>query len=314
MAGKPKNLLVYYGYLNSFNSAVNGWDNEKVAQDMAKYDTFIFGDGVQDPSHPDYANTTTIIARLKTLKPDAIIYGYVTANQTLATFQTKTDQWNTLAVNGIFLDEAGYDYGVTRDSLNACILHVRSKNSANICFANSWNMDHVVGVTNDVSYPNSTYNPSLHPSLLDSRDYYMLESFAVNTSAYSGNGGYATQSDVLARGNKAISLSAQYGVQLAALNVIDNGSASGQSLFNFCYNAAILYGIDLSGSSDISYAAGTAAVKFWARPGKKHIGRTSAISVVQNPLDTDVLLRYGEHAKVSLDFSTGAQMSAIETW
>lgn len=314
MSGKPQYLLVYYGYLNSFNSAVNGWDNEKVAQDMAKYDVLVFGDGVQAPAHPDYANSTIIINRVKVLNPDARIFGYVSAPQTLPNFQSKVDQWDTLQVHGIFIDEAGYDYGVTRDQLNSEILHIRSKTYAKLSYANAWNMDHILGTANDVSFPNTTYNPDLHPSLLDNRDYYMLESFAVNTTAYSGTGGYAPQADVLARGNKAVSLSSQYGIQLSALNVIDNASSSGQNLFNFCYNAAVLFGVDINGSSDTNYAAGSAAVKFWGRPGKKHIGRTDTISVVQNPLDTDVLMRYGEHAKVSVDFSTGAQTSAIETW
>jgi hypothetical protein len=314
MAAKPKVMLVYYGYLNSFNSAVNGWVNEAVALDMAKYDVLVFGDGTEVPTHPDYANTQIIIARLKVLKPDILIYGYVSANQALNTFQTKVDQWDTLAVHGIFLDESGYDYGVSRDALNACILHVRSKSNAKLCFANAWNMDHVIGTVNDVSFPNTTFNPSLHPSLLDSRDYYMLESFVVNTDAYGSNNNYATQSDFLVRGNKAISLSGQSGVKLAALNIINNANASGQNLFNFCYNAAVMFGIDLSGSSDSSYASGSAAVKFWNRPNKKHIGKTSVISVTQKLSDTDVCLRYGDHARVLLDFSTGAQTSSIEIW
>ena len=51
---RPNDLLVYDGWLNSFNSAVNGWDNEKVAQDMARYDIIVLGDGLQSPSHGDW--------------------------------------------------------------------------------------------------------------------------------------------------------------------------------------------------------------------------------------------------------------------
>jgi hypothetical protein len=314
MKPNPKDLLVYYGYLNSFNSAVNGWNNELVAQDLAHYSVCVFGDGVANPSHPDYANTVIIIARLKALKPDIQIYGYVAAAQTIASFQTKVNEWDGLSVDGIFIDEAGYDYGVTRDGLNSCIQLIRSKTYAKLCFVNSWNMDHVLGTTNDVSYPNSTYNPELHASLLDSRDTYMLESFVVNTDAYSGNNGYATQSDFLVRGNKAVSLSNQFGVSLAALNVINNANASGQQYFNFCYNAAVMYGLELSGTSDQAYAASSAAVKFWDRPKKRHIGRTNSIAVLQSISDSDICIRYGEHARVVLDWSAGAQTSIIENW
>mgnify|MGYP001228375831 CR=1 FL=1 len=44
---RPQNILFYYGYPNSFNSLINGWVNEKVAQDMANYDIVVLGDGVE---------------------------------------------------------------------------------------------------------------------------------------------------------------------------------------------------------------------------------------------------------------------------
>lgn len=311
---KPDSILFYYGYLNSFNSAVNGWDNEKVALDMAKYNICIFGDGVQNPSHPDYSNTQIILARLKVIKPEILIYGYVAAAQTIGDFQTKTDQWDTLQIDGIFMDEAGYDFGVDRDTLNSEIIHVRSKTYANKCFVNSWNMDHIIGLADDVSYPNSTYNPSLHDSLLDSRDIYLLESFSVNTTAYSGNNGYATQSDVLTRGNKAVTHSETYGIQIATLGVIDDGSSDGQDLFNFAYYSCLMFGFEYEGTSSTNYGASTAAVNFWDRPRIKQIGRTDEIAVIQTTTDTDLLLRYGPRARCALDFSTGAQTSYAENW
>lgn len=310
----PDCLLFYYGYLNSFNSAVNGWDNEKVALDMSKYNVCIFGDGVQNPSHPDYSNTQTILARLKVIKPDIVIYGYVTANQNLTDFYTKSNQWDDLHVDGIFIDEAGYDYGVSRDTLNSEIIHIRSKAYANKSFVNAWNMDHIIGIANDPSYPNSTYNPNLHASLLDSRDIYLLESFSVNTTAYSGNNGYASQSDVLAKGNKAVSLSKTYGIKIATLGVIADNSGTGQILFNFAYHSALLFGADYEGTSSDNYGASTAAVKFWDRPKIKHIGRTEDISVIQTTTDTDLLIRFGPRAKCIVDFSSGAQTSYIQNW
>jgi len=313
-SARPDTLLFYYGYLNSFNSAINGWNNEKVAIDMAKYDICIFGDGVQNPSHPDYANSQVIIARLKEIKPAIKIFGYVSSNQTLENFYTKSDQWDDLEIDGIFFDEAGYDYGVSRDALNSQIIHVRSKAHSKICFVNSWVMDHIIGIENDINFPNSTFNPNLHESLLDSRDIYLLESFAVNTDAYSGNNGYATQSDVSIRGNKAVTHSKNFGIKIATLGVINDDSSSGQQLYDFAYHSCLLFGFEYEGTSSVSYGASTAAVKYWKRPGIKHIGRTSTIKVVQNAVDTDILERYGVHSKCALDFSTGAQISYIQTW
>lgn len=310
----PESLLFYYGYINSFNSATNGWDNEKVALDIAKYNVCIFGDGIQNPSHPDYANTQIILARLKALKPDIQIYGYVSSNQVIGDFQTKVDQWDTLQVDGIFIDEAGYDFGVSRDTFNSQIVHVRSKTYANKCFVNAWNMDHVIGTTNDASYPNSTYNPNLHASLLDSRDIYLLESFSINTTAYSGNGGFATQSDVLVRGSKALTHSNTYGLKIATLGVIADDTSNGQQLFDFAYNSCLLFSFDYEGTSSVSYGASTAAVNFWKRPRIRHLGRVSEVVVEQTTSDSDLLLRYGPRSKCVLDFSSGAQNSYTQTW
>jgi hypothetical protein len=123
----PKDILIYYGYLNSFNSGVNAWVNEAVAQDFSKYRIIVFGDEVEVPTHPDYANTQIIIPRIKALNPSCLIFGYIAANQVLANFKTKTDQWNTLQIHGIMMDMSGYDFGVTRAQFNVMLDYIHGK-------------------------------------------------------------------------------------------------------------------------------------------------------------------------------------------
>jgi hypothetical protein len=307
-------LLVYYGYLNSYNSAIYGWDNEKVAQHMARYNILVFGDGIEASSHPDYANSQIIIPRIKVLNPAALIFGYVAAAQLQANFQTKVDQWDTLAVHGIFMDESGYDYGVNRATFNTFVDYVHGKISAKICFVNAWNMDHIIGTVNDTSYPNTTYNPGLVASRLQSGDWYLLESFTVNTTAYSGNNNYATALDWKNRGDKAITHRSTYGLKLASLNVIDNANGSAQPLFNFCWNAALAYNLEAVGSSDTNYAANSSAVTFWNRPRINLAVLSSAPAVIQDGLDSNRYLRYGRNGRAIIDFTTSAQTSIIEKW
>ena len=158
-----ENLLIYYGWLNSFNSAANGWDNEKVAQELSRYDVLAFGDGLADSGHGDYANTKVIIPRIKALNPSAKIFGYVTTNQALTAFKDKTDDWMDNSdfgsdVDGVFMDESGYDFGKTRSEFNDRVDYVHGKHSSTgLCFANAWKPDHVLGTVNDPSYPNSTF-------------------------------------------------------------------------------------------------------------------------------------------------------------
>lgn len=318
---KPEDVLFYYGYPNSFNSATHGWNNEKVAQEMAQYGIIIFGDGVQDSSHPDYANTQVIVPRVKELNPRAKLFGYVTANQTQTQFENKADDWSTLSVRGIFIDEAGYDFGNDRDSFNDKVDYVHSLGAANLCFANAWNTDHILGTANDVSYPNSTWNPSEKESKLNQDDYILLESFAVNTAAYSGSDGYAPKADWLARGQKIVGLRADYGVKFVSVGIIANGDPDGQDLFDFHFTASVMWSLEGQGTSDTNYGASTAQVTKWTRPDMTGLG---TIGIV-NPdvlVDADTVdpnapnryWRYIQFGRMKVDFTTSAQTSTIEKY
>ena len=308
---RPKDMLFYYGWLNSFNSLVNGWSNERVAQDMAKYDILIFGDGVQDPGHGDYANTSVIIPRVKALRPTALVFGYVSANQTLANFQTKVDQWDTLGVDGIFMDESGYDWGIDRIEFNDRVDYVHSKTYAHIAYANAWNTDHLLGTAEDVSYPNSTYNPGLIASNLASTDWVLLESFPINTTSYAGNAGYEAKADWAARGVKTVSLRATYGVNFAAVGVINNGNADSVKLFMFGYMSSMMFSLEAFGTSDTNYGSSSATVNFLGRPNTSDWGSIWNInpSVQVDGNDSDVYFRNFENVKIWLDFSAGEQLA-----
>lgn len=309
---RPQDLLIYYGWLNSFNSATNSWTNEKVAQDMSKYGLIVIGNGLQDPSHGDYSNTQIIIPRIKALNPSCLIFGYVSVNQSLTNFQTKVDQWNTLQVHGIFMDEAGYDYGKTRSEFNDRVDYVHAKTHSNVAFANSWNTDHILGTANDASYPNTTYNSSLTASKLNSNDWILLESLAINTTAYSGTGGYESKTDWAVRCSKAIALRSTYGVNFASCGIINNDNANGLKLFEFLFTSSLMFSLDANGSSDTNYAASSAAVTYWQRPFINlfnYYSLSPTVSVDVN--DADVYIRYTDFAKFLLDFSSSAQLSGI---
>jgi len=312
---QPKDLLIYYGWLNSFNSATNGWNNELVAQEMAKYQIVVMGDGIENPTHGDYANSQIIIARIKVLNPSTLIFGYVAAAQTLVNFETKVDQWDNLAVHGIFIDEAGYDYGKTRAEFNEMVDYVHSKTNSKICFANSWNTDHILGIANDVSFPNSTFNNPIVESKLNNTDWILLESFPINTTAYSGNNGYESKGDWIIRGNKAVALRYTYGVNFAACGIINDGNASEVNLFKFGFISSLMFSLESFGTSDVGYGAGSAKTKLITRPDVSNIGIVWYIypSVVNDTADTDKYYRYLESARLELDFSTGAQTSLIRT-
>lgn len=309
----PMDLLIYYGWLNSFNSSTNAWTNEKVAQDFAKYNYMVLGDGVQLPTHGDYSNTQIIIPRVKALNPRTQIFGYVTANQDLTTFQTKVDGWDNLNIDGIFIDEAGYDYGVTRDELNARVDYIHNKPYAKLCFVNAWNLDHVLGTDNDPNYPNSVYNTTSGTSNITSNDWCLLESFPINTSSYTSTAGYESKTDWAARGTKANLKRYNYGINIAAVGVVNNDNSKGQELFNFGFVSAMMWNLDAFGTSDAYYGANSAAVTYWNRPKTEGLGREWSVSpsVQADSTDTDMFLRYLDFGKLVLDFSPAAETCCI---
>lgn len=309
---RPKNLLIYYGWLNAFNSAQNGWDNEKVAKDLAKYNLIVLGDGVQDPSHGDFANTQIIIPRVKELNADALIFGYVTTNQDLSAFTAKAAQWNDLAVHGIFMDEAGYDYGKTRDEFNERVNLIHGQSDANLCFANAWNIDHVLGTEEDASYPNATYNPSLTDSALDEQDWYLLESYPINTDSYPG--GYEPQADWKVRGEKAVERRNQFFINLAGSGIINDDNANGQAMFEFGFTSACMFALEAFGTSDSFYGAGSAKTEFWSRPPTLGIGVIPKYEIAIADDAGDVYWRFVEFGKFMLDFTSGAESSSITKW
>ena len=308
---KPKNMLTYYGWLSCLNSSVNGWDNEKVAQDMARYNLIVLGDGLANSGHEDYANSVEIISRVMELNPSVLIFGYVSVNQSLANFEAKVDDWESLNVHGILMDEAGYDFGTvytnSRTAFNAKVDYVHSQEHANLCFVNAWNMDNIIGIEEDASYPNSTWNPSEVASNLNSYDWYLLESFPINTEAYTASNpdGYEPKAQWYSRGEKAKNHKQSFGINLAAAGTINDGNSDEQKLFDFLYTSACMFALDAVGSSDAEYGSGSAKTAFLDRPDVSNMGDILDVEPFVNvdENDSDVYMRYTDYGNFKLDFS-----------
>lgn len=293
-----KNLLIYYGWLNSFNSASNGWVNEKVAQELAKYDLLVFGQGLEDPSHGDYSNTQTILCRIKALNPHAMIFGYVTANQTFANFKVKAGRWDDLGVHGIFFDEAGYDYGTVatngRTAFNQKVDYVHSLPDASFCFINAWKSEHIVGSNGDASYPDSTWNPDGVKSNLLYDDWYLYESFAITSAeAYESASQWASRvTDIPLR--------------KAACSVIADGKTDGLARFKFIWVSALMNNLEAVGSSDTNYGASSAKSQMWARPTPKL--PDEKVSIANNG---SIYYGYVPGGRYKLDFTSGSESAGI---
>ena len=185
-----KRLLVYYGYPIAYKDI---WDVDSVVNEISNnYDIYVVGGGYQVPSHEAYATTVQIISALRAR--GVLVYGYVpigqnTSGLTVPQMQTSVDQWVTIGVDGIFLDEFGFDYANTRSRQISIVDYVHGKGLP-YC-ANAWvyedvafdSLSQLTFPTNDWRYTNfQTYNPSDLSLSRNPGDSYLIENFLFDNS------------------------------------------------------------------------------------------------------------------------------------
>lgn len=140
---KMKNLGIYYGWVTGIDNVHNIDYNNRVdlaATEIAKYDRFILGAGLEDSSHPDYANTVTVITKVREKNLNTQLYGYVCvgtcsgANPNITSIRNSIDKWDAMNVDGIFFDEAGFDYAQAGDTADS---DTRARLASAVSYAHS---------------------------------------------------------------------------------------------------------------------------------------------------------------------------------
>ncbi|HEX3568555.1 MAG TPA: hypothetical protein VHT70_02665 [Candidatus Saccharimonadales bacterium] len=261
----PK-LLFYYGTPQGVN---NLWDDNKAAQVFAQYNYVVFGNGLENPGNTYNSSTTSIIAKMRALNSQVVVFGYIdlgvtSSNLSIATMQTMTDQWQTTGADGIMLDEAGYDFHVPRSRLNTMVSYIHGKGMS--AFVNAFTPDDVMGSAVD-----ATYNPSGTPTAMDNRDSYLLESWLINTSAYSSAAGYTSFFNTRPRADSALSYRSSLGVKVMAVGLVDYSAYSDEDntkFFKMNEATALAFSLDgygLGASPDYSASGSNAnVVKFFS--------------------------------------------------
>ncbi len=174
---KPKSLLIYYG----FPSLINGAKNIGEAVDAFElYEYIVLGDGLSQESHSDHLNTLQIISDTK--MQNTKVFGYIDAGMStqklsMSEIHTRVTNWKTMGVAGIFLDDFGFDFKVSRDRQNKIIDYIH-ENELQVV-VNAWNSDDVFSITNV-----NNLNPENQSSHLNENDFFLLESYQVALSKY----------------------------------------------------------------------------------------------------------------------------------
>lgn len=255
----PEHLLVFYAWPSTINGS--GGNINSAISHFERYDLIILGRGLEKPTHPDHAKTKQIIEGVKSGNSAIQIFGYInlgtlTASTSLTDEElTQTiDEWKALGATGIFGDEFGFDFGVSRQRQNLFVDHAHS-NGLNV-MANSWLIE-------DALDPEMGVETRLSS---EEGDYIMLESFFM-----SDNASLADDFDFqLERAKKAYTYSRTKGIKVAALARISisdyNANSDQTDRFAQAWHAAAMFGFDAFQLTQSNFSALTSEVFYFGNP------------------------------------------------
>lgn len=174
-------VLLYYGNPNSIGKT---WNVEGAVNIYRTYDIIVLGDNYQNPTHAAYEDTVAIIQRLAEVAPNVRVVGYVPigmdssledSNLPMEELKLRVDQWSNIGAHGIFLDEFGYDYFVTRERQNEIVKYCHDLGK--FVFANSWSIEYCFDPNPmTISWlPDFSPNPNGLAPELNENDYYLYE-------------------------------------------------------------------------------------------------------------------------------------------
>lgn len=257
----PNKLAIFYGWPSTVNGSP---DVATAVSHYQNYNMVVFGQGIEDPAHPDHANTVAIIGDAGMVNTS--VYGYVDATISFTNAYTAIDRWIAMGVAGVFFDQFGYDFNVSREKQNSLVEYVRYKGKHS--FVNAWNPDDVFSTT-----VNPNYNPLGLSASINGNDYYLAESYQII------NGAYQTENDWRVKSDKMINYRTTFGTKLAAVTTID-ASPFDQAKADYSYYSAVLDNLDAWGWGEEFFSAGNSQLPYRAR--KEVYGTYFQGAIVQN--------------------------------
>jgi hypothetical protein len=252
-ASNPKRLLIYYGW----PSYINGSNGQPyvAANQFSPYDYVVLGKDLELGDHPDHFNTCLIVDALANLTdPPVLVFGYIHLGYTgpngarLCMYNTSepgtygpciADRiyawWHDVGVQGVLLDEFGFDYGNDRTRQNQAIFETRDIGLKVI--ANAWRPEDVF-----------EGNP---PIDLAADDFYLFESHVIDTGQYQDMAAYSAKAD------KLDAYRSQRPFQIMSITTDSGASSYSDGRFRFAWMAAHIRDHVATGWGESNFSATT---------------------------------------------------------
>lgn len=249
----PKELLIYYGWPSAINRT---FSVPAAAEELGRYDYVILGDGLQNPSHGDHANTISILAHPS--MAGTKVFGYIdlgvaTQNLSLSTIEQYVYAWKATGADGIFYDDYGYDFGVSRQRQNAAVDFAHAAGMPVV--ANSWVP---ADAFDDAVDP--TANPAGLPTHLGPSDLYLFESHVIKVGQYAPETEWRTKAEQLAY------YQGELGFGILSITTNSPADAYSETKFFDSWDAANLYGHDATGWGEYLFSSNDSLAPYRTRP------------------------------------------------
>ncbi|HEX3151592.1 MAG TPA: Ig-like domain-containing protein [Gemmataceae bacterium] len=248
----PGGLLIYYGY----PSIINGTNTTGASSAVfGQYSYAVLGANLELAGHPDHANTVAIMNNAAA--SGTKFFGYIdlgvsTNNYPTAEIHSRIDAWKTSGADGIFLDDFGYDFGVSRARQNDAVNYAHTANLPVV--ANGWVIADVLG-----AQVNATYNPSGVATSLLASDYYLYESFQVTQGSYVTGPAWRAKADALAAARTT------QPIQVLSVTTTTDGTFD-QAKFDYAYWSAALDDHVGFGWGEQYFSASSGSAPYRTRP------------------------------------------------
>lgn len=254
----PKKLAIYYGYPSLVN--LSNTDLHVAASTFDEYDFVVFGDGLEFldvvPSRlpagagaKEYENTRRIIESLKNSQKHTQVYGYVDLGNSqklsLEELDRRIEFWSEMGVAGIFLDEAGYDFGVTRARQNAAVTSVHKRKLS--AFLNAYNLSDIFDQKVIPLNQAGGGNPSGEACLLGNNDLALIESFQIRNGEF--------DDDSPARILQATQYREKFGTKLIGVTTLLPNQKFNQAQHDYAWWSAVLWAMDGFGWGEPNFSS-----------------------------------------------------------
>eukprot|EP00127_Corallochytrium_limacisporum_P003456 Clim_evm84s149 gene=Clim_evmTU84s149 len=249
----PELLLICYCWPTCMNGC--GGDVQKAAKIWGHFGHGILGAGLEESSHGDHGRTIELIAMLK---GKTTFWGYIDAGTTttnlgLDQFKDKVHKWKATGVKGVFVDDFGYDYGMTRKRQNEMLDIIHDAGMP--AFLNGWVVEDVLGNTRGEA------NPDGVRIKVREGDAYLFESFTIQVGKFTRAMTWYGKRSVARKLRAALGLNAQTFPFFGVTTSLDDGGKGTvdeddmNRRFDYVYTAAFLDEMEAVGFGDYLFGS-----------------------------------------------------------